>query len=311
MIEYEKLNPLEQELASRLEVIDKYFPLDTLLEKKLDNEAVAKYYRKSDFFYNKVLNRGGHSIHVGLSDDGLYRKADFRKQAQFVGSLLDRPDMQVLEVGAGQLYNTRYLAKQYPGQHFTALDIPGRRFLKNRVPSNLRLVEGDYHDLSLFPENSFDIVFGVETICYSKNKNRVVAEISRVLKPGGKLVIFDTFKPRPRSEMTPFQERCAAITGAAMCVDTSDFFLDDMRNYLKNNGFADIQIADLTRQAKPTLRRLDRIACYYFMHPRLLKWSRKILSDEVLMNGIAGWTMLLVCEGRDIIQYNRIVATKG
>ena len=31
MIEYEKLNPLEQELASRLEVIDKYFPLDTLL----------------------------------------------------------------------------------------------------------------------------------------------------------------------------------------------------------------------------------------------------------------------------------------
>ena len=123
----------EQEISDRLRVIDSYIDLDALLQDKTDNQAVAKYYRRSDFFYNLIHSHGGHYIHMGLSDDGFFHKEDFEKQARFVGEFLGGSSMRVLEVGAGRLANTRLLAKLFPQHQFTALDLPNRNFLKNKV----------------------------------------------------------------------------------------------------------------------------------------------------------------------------------
>ena len=54
----------EKEISDRLRVIGKYFDLDELLGDKTDNQAVAKYYRKSDIFYNIIHSHGGHYIHM-------------------------------------------------------------------------------------------------------------------------------------------------------------------------------------------------------------------------------------------------------
>lgn len=297
------------EIEDRLRVMGKYFDLDALLAKDKDNQAVGQYYRKSDFFYNLVHNRGGKAIHMGISEDGFYHKDDYLGQARFVGTLLDRPSMNILEVGAGRLFNTRYLAGEFPGCHFTAVDLPNRNFLKNRVPSNVELREGDFNDLSIFPENSFDVVFGVEAICHAESKEHVFKEIHRVLKPGGRLVVFDGYEPKPHEEMTEFERYVAAIVWAAMCATPKDFYIGDIRKYLEAS-FSDVQITDITRKIRPTLRRLDRICGYYFMHPRLIRFSKKIFPADANMNSIAGWLMLLTIDGENMHQYCRIVAVK-
>lgn len=297
------------EIEDRLRVMGKYFDLDALVARNTDTQAVGKYYRKSDFFYSLVHNRGGKCIHFGLSEDGSHHKDDFLGQARFVGSLLDRPSMNILEVGAGKLFNTRYLAGEFPNCHFTALDLPNRNFLKNRVPSNVELREGDYNDLSIFPENSFDVVFGVETICYAESKERVFKEIYRVLKPGGWLVIFDGYEIKSHEEMTEFERRVSAITWTAMCINPSDHYIGNIRKYLEAS-FSEVEITDLTRKVKPTLRRIDRISCYYFMHPQLIRFTQKHFPIDANLNGIAGWLLFLTFDGETIHQYCRIVAVK-
>ncbi len=297
------------EIEDRLRLMGKYFDLDALLAKDTDNGAVEQYYRKSDFFYKLVLSRGGRAIHMGISEDGSYHKDDYLGQARFVGTLLDRPSMSVLEVGAGRLFNTRYLAEEFPGCHFTALDLPNRKFLKNRAPSNVQLIEGDYNDLSIFPENSFDVVFGVETICYAESKEHVFKEIHRVLKPGGRLVVFDGYEPKPQEEMTELEHRASAVAFAAMCVTQNDNYLGNIRKYLEAS-YSKVEITDITRKVRPTLRRLDRICSYYFMHPWLIRFSKKFFPADANLNSIAGWLMFLTADGDNINQYDRIVAVK-
>ena len=221
----------EQEISDRLRVIDSYIDLDALLQDKTDNQAVAKYYRRSDFFYNLIHSHGGHYIHMGLSDDGFFHKEDFEKQARFVGEFLKGSGMRILEVGAGRLANTRLLAKLFPQHQFTALDLPNRNFLKNKVPGNVTLVEGDYNDLSAFQSQPFDIVFGVETVCHADNKSQVIGEISKVLKTGGKLILFDVYEAKSHEEMSDFEKKASAITLAGMRVTAKDQFVGDTLKY--------------------------------------------------------------------------------
>ena len=301
----------EKEIADRIDIIGRYYDIEDMSAGKKDKEEVSKYYRLSDRFYNLIHSRGGGNNHMGLSDDGLFHHDDFMKQAQLVGSLLKGEGMNILEVGAGQLPNTKYLAKHFPNHHFTAMDLPNRNFLKRKVPKNVKLIEGDFHDLSFLKDESFDIVFGVETICYSPNKNVVIGEIARVLKPGGKFLTWDVYEPKPDGEMTAFEKRASAITLAGMSLTRRDQCIVDLRKYLEGNGFKDIQIDDLTHKIRPSLRRLDRISCYYFMHPGMIKRLSKWISQEVTRNSIAGWLMLYTFDATDIHVYSQIVATKG
>jgi ubiquinone/menaquinone biosynthesis C-methylase UbiE len=51
---------------------------------------------------------------------------------------------------------------------------------------------GDYHKLDeLFPAESFDRVYFLESLCHAENYRRVLTSAFRVLKPGGALYIKD------------------------------------------------------------------------------------------------------------------------
>jgi ubiquinone/menaquinone biosynthesis C-methylase UbiE len=300
----------ELEISERIHIMETYYDLNALLEDRIDNQSIATYYKHSDFFYNLIHSHGGHSIHMALSDDGFFKKSDFSQQAKFIGEYITDSSIKILEVGAGKLYNTKYLAKSFPNNQFTAMDLPNRNFLKSRVPKNVSLMEGDFNDLSIFPENSFDIVFGVETVCHAKSKKHVLGEIHRVLKPGGKIILFDGYDARPQDEMSDIERRASRLTWAAMRVPFNDIYVGDMRRYFDELLFKDVSFTDLSVKIRPTLRKLDRTSCYYYTHPRLMKLLRRFISEDVTMNSIAGWLMLLTFDGTNIHKYCRIIATK-
>lgn len=297
------------EIESQLKTIAKFYDLDALLQHDTANQDVAKYYQKSDFFYNLVHSGGGKNIHMALSDDGVFHREDFRKQAEYVASFI-KPGSKVLEVGAGMLSNSRYLAERFSDVEFVALDIPNRNFLKNKVPKNIQLVEGDYHDLSQFEDESFDIIFGVETICYSSNKQIVVDQAFKKLKPGGVFIDFDVFEPLRKNLMTDFEKRVSDITLAGMRVTGEDQSIQDFNDYLKKSGFQKIEIENLTQKIMPNLKRLAKISKLYFTHPLLLKILNFTIAEDARINGISGYLMDLTFDGERIHGYYRITAKK-
>lgn len=71
----------ETKLNQRLSVIKKYYDLDALLAHGTKQQDIAKYYRKSDFFYNHVHSGGGGNIHMAISSNKTFNRADFVRQA--------------------------------------------------------------------------------------------------------------------------------------------------------------------------------------------------------------------------------------
>lgn len=95
----------------------------------------------------------------------------------------------VLEIGCGTGVHTRLLAQS--GANVTAVDLTPtavefttRRLTHAGLLANV--VEADAESLP-FPEASFDFVWSWGVIHHSTDTDRVIAEISRVLRPGGRL----------------------------------------------------------------------------------------------------------------------------
>ncbi len=76
-----------------------------------------------------------------------------------------------------------------------------RKLAASRSPEAVRYVEGDASDMD-FPDGHFDAVgigFGFRNLTWRNPLgDRALAEVRRVLRPGGRLVIVETSQPRGR-----------------------------------------------------------------------------------------------------------------
>ena len=109
-----------------------------------------------------------------------------------------KPGDKILEVGVGTGIN----ASLYPKHcHVTGIDFSAlmlekarERVAKNGV-KNVRLKEMDAANLT-FPDGTFDIVYAPYVISVVSDPVKVVNEMRRVCRPGGKIVILNHFRSR-------------------------------------------------------------------------------------------------------------------
>ena len=111
-----------------------------------------------------------------------------------------KPNDKILEVGVGTGINVSL----YPSHcHVTGIDFSAlmlekarERVVKKGV-TNVRLQEMDAANLT-FADDSFDIVYAPYVISVVSDPVRVVNEMRRVCRPGGKIIILNHFKsPTP------------------------------------------------------------------------------------------------------------------
>jgi ubiquinone/menaquinone biosynthesis C-methylase UbiE len=128
----------------------------------------------------------GDFIHVGGLDESkvLAEKAGVRK------------DSYVLDVCSALGGPARFLAKTY-GCRVAGLDATLTMHLESKKRTEAAKLDKlvSYHlgnalDLP-FPDATFDVVWGEDAWCYITDKDRLIAEVARVLKPGGRLAFTD------------------------------------------------------------------------------------------------------------------------
>jgi ubiquinone/menaquinone biosynthesis C-methylase UbiE len=98
-------------------------------------------------------------------------------------------DKRVLDVACGIGYGSAILA-QHGANHVVGLDISPEAIAfgtKEYQAANLLLRTGDACNLP-FDDSMFDVVVSFETIEHLKDPERLLAEISRVLKPEGRCI---------------------------------------------------------------------------------------------------------------------------
>ena len=118
--------------------------------------------------------------------------------------LLNIPsDAGLLDVGTGSGMLPAYLAKKRPDVECTGIDISQTMLdiARERVPG-AKMLRTDVTDMP-FEDCSFDIVTSCFVYRNLSNRDKAVREMYRVLKPGGNMMLLDTFAPRSRSMMRP------------------------------------------------------------------------------------------------------------
>lgn len=150
---------------------------------------------------------------------------------------------RILEIGFGTGMNLRYYPSSVKRIEAIDPDVDLDRFSAPRIAASD--IEVDFHHLDAehlpFPADSFDTVTCTLTLCSIPDVEHALAEVRRVLKPGGRFLFLEHgLAPDPRvarwqHRLTPLQKRigggCHLDRPTARLVAGSGLALDGVRNY--------------------------------------------------------------------------------
>lgn len=118
------------------------------------------------------------------------------RRERFLGIMAPRPGERVLDLGCGGGTITSAIATRVlPGGHVTGVDISRdaieiARSSRGQSPG-LTFTQADAHDLP-FPDGAFDAATCVSVVVFCAEPPRVLAELRRVLRPGGRLLVVNS-----------------------------------------------------------------------------------------------------------------------
>jgi len=170
---------------------------------KAPGKAVAQvteaYYdsNEADEFYFRIW--GGEDIHIGLYDPPESSIAEASERT--VEAMLARlprlgPGSRVIDLGAGYGGAARRLAER-TGCSVTCVNLSEAQNRRNRaaceqrgLAERVRVLHADFGAVPL-PDQSCDVVWSQDAILHSGDRRGVLAEVRRLLAPGGELVFTD------------------------------------------------------------------------------------------------------------------------
>lgn len=286
------------ELKKYLDKVSRIFSVDELLKQDINNQDVIDYYTQSDYGY-RVFHSTEGSIHMALNFDGEFDKEGYYGQAKIVQEQIDEiHPSRVLELASGKGFNTIYLASRNKHIKFVGIDITATHvaIAKNKAHNipNLEFQIGDFQNLG-FPEETFDLIFVVESICHAMDMARALSEAYRVLKPSGRLIVFDGFRKTGFSKSDKDLQLAARMVEVSMAVKQA-WMIDDWLKIAQDVGFYTVKVDDISQAIMPNLRKFQHLARGYFKFPALSNVLLHTLPPYLVKNAIAGLLMPFTVE---------------
>jgi ubiquinone/menaquinone biosynthesis C-methylase UbiE len=271
-------------------------------------QDVVDYYhtRESRWGYQTVLHGIKHFGYYPQGHEDISMSEAVENMMEQVGSRLNLPSgSHVLDAGCGEGATAIHLAqsRRYDIEGVDILDFNIARG-KLRAKENgatVNFTQASYDKLP-FGDNSFDGIYTLETLLHAPDVESALKEFKRVLKPGGKLVMFEYTMPEI-SEMDPRQQRIfrTIAEGSAMHSFLS-FTHGSFPKRLDDAGFRDVKVEDLTDRMVPMLKRFHRLGIVPYQIIKLLGKQKQFVNTT---SGVELYRY------RDIFRYNAITANKS
>lgn len=208
--------------------------------------------------------------------------------------IADTQTKNVLELGAGSNGGSLYLAWKYPKVHFSRLcSFEGKlihELKKYRGVSNYKSIPGTFDKLDMFDDDSFGVLFSVETLSLSEDREKVLDGVWRVLNPGGYYVVVDGYLGKAPGALTREELITRHLVGRGKSLkefETYDDFLAQSAAHKFNVVFE----ADVSEQALPALAKYEHQADLFFRFPLMSKLGSVIFSSAFAYNMISNYIM--------------------
>lgn len=278
------------ELPRYLAKIDRTFDISKLLELRADKDTIVRYYTESERGY-RLLHSWDGSVHMTLAGSDPASDNDNLGQARFIQQQITRlAARSILELGCGKGFNVAHLARVNEEARIVGVDLTPKHIHiaseKYAKVSNLEFQIGDFQSLQ-FGNEEFDLVFEVEALCHAENPQLAFGEVFRVLKPGGRFVIFDGFRAADLTAFSQDLQRAVQLVELTMAVKQ----FPPLHHWLglaKDVGFKTIATDDLSDAIMPNLERFQVLARGFYKYPRLAKQLIRTLPPALVKNSVAG-----------------------
>lgn len=164
-------------------------------------EETQRYYDgPADEIYRRLWQ---DNVHMGTwsdPNDTLQTAMDRTNHIMAREAGIER-NSEVLDVGCGYGATAIFLAREYGcrvvGQNISEreLELAAERAEEAGLTDLVRFEYGDFHEIPS-PDDSFDVIWSQEAFLHGADKDQVLSECRRVLRPGGRLVISDLLVSR-------------------------------------------------------------------------------------------------------------------
>lgn len=240
-------------------------------------EEIKRYYRQSNWLYKHIWYAGKSlGLHFGFADGVTknHTEALINQYKYVIDKGEIKRGMRVLDAGCGVGGAAIYIA-QKTGAEVVGITLVGEQAEEangNAGAANVskltKFVVGDYTKTGFEP-NSFDLVFGIESVCYAKPKASFLKEAWRVLKPGGKLVVTDGYRRRGVKGQTERQIMRDFCEGWRLAGLVS---YQDMERVISAGGFRNVEIEDKTQEIEMSLNKMRELVWWWKVGEVTLGW---------------------------------------
>lgn len=247
---------------------------------------IADYYNTTQNHYEKWWDLyKSHSLHYGIWEQGT---RDFQEALVNTNKvLMDLANVQssdrILDAGCGVGGAAVFMNRQ-KGVRVTGITLSQRQLATARA---LVLEKGleeevdfqlmDFTETS-FPAETFDVIWACESVCHAPDPLKFMQEAQRILKKGGRLVMFDFFKSSgEQSDQNDWLKKWCD-TWAVSRLITADAFARGLRE----SGFHRIKTLDYTPQIQKSARRMYKASLlavvpsetYKLINPKVSRFAR-------------------------------------
>lgn len=231
---------------------------------------VVHYYNTSHWLYQLlVYSRKSLGMHHGFWDSSTtnLEEAMLNENQEIIDLAKIIKHHKVLDAGCGVGGTVIYIAKKTEA-HVTGITIVpkqiklAKKYAKEKEVSHLtEFLLRNYTDTK-FPNNSFDLIYGIESVCHAKSKLAFLKEAYRILKPGGIIIIADGYSSR--SVKNEKERKIINDFNKAFALHEL-ITPKQMTQALSQSNFINIKTFNKTEAVKPTIKHFYMLGKY--KHP--------------------------------------------
>lgn len=227
----------------------------------MQKEEIVHYYDTCETDYRLLWDLDhSHAMHAGYWDHQTRSLRDaLKRENEVLAEIAQiKRGEKILDAGCGVGGSSIFLAQTYACQvegitlSAKQVETATRKAIQIGLHQHLNFQVMDY-TCTHFPEATFDVVWGIESICHASDKRLFIQEAHRVLKPGGRLIVADGFaKQQPFTPREQAKMECWLKGWGVKALDPVETF----EAGLKEANFEKIRFYDITPHVLPSSRRL-------------------------------------------------------
>lgn len=227
----------------------------------ITQRQIVDYYDNCNIDYRLIWNLDKScAMHFGYWDE---RVKNFSQSLERENEILaEKTKIKstdvILDAGCGVGGSSIFLAKKFGCKviGITLSKKQAEQATKNAersgVANNTEFLVMDFENTT-FPDENFDVVWAIESICHANNKKKFLGGMSRILKIGGRLIIADGFAVKENYDESEkkIMQRWLSGWGVNSLETTKNF-----EKFLEDSRFQKISFSDITNRVMLSSKRL-------------------------------------------------------